>query len=205
MFMPKTDEFTAAERIWIEDQIRPQTDMTPKHGVLAGGLLETEAGWRPVETLRPGDRLHTFDGGLRPLRLVTELEVPAFMGEVIRVAGGAFNACSDILLLPGQPIFTDHRAVQDVLDLPGALISASDLDGYDGCHRMRLPKPVSAYALTFDEDEVIYANSGLRLHCPGSDASPRESFDRLTRTQTKALLDLMATGAIWSDGAALAA
>ena len=77
-------------------------------GIVAGTLVETETGWLPVENLRIGTRVHTLDGGLtRVLALDRRSLAPQAETSLIHVPGGHFDACSDLMLVPGQHVLLD--------------------------------------------------------------------------------------------------
>ena len=64
MFMPNVRQFEAAQPI---DTPSNRTAAAPRAGIRGTTLIETAEGWRPAETLRPGDSLATWDGGFRPV------------------------------------------------------------------------------------------------------------------------------------------
>ena len=72
MFMPSTSAFANADRAVLN--VLPP--LRQAAGLTTGSLIETAAGWRAVETLVPGDRVQTFDGGLRAIRRVARRGLP---------------------------------------------------------------------------------------------------------------------------------
>ncbi len=54
----------------------PYADLPKFHCFAPGTLIDTAAGLRPVETLRPGDRVLTYDAGLQPLVWTGGARVP---------------------------------------------------------------------------------------------------------------------------------
>ena len=65
-------------------------------------MVESAAGWQTVESLAPGMRVQTLDGGLaRVLRLTKRTIRPSDDLVLIHLPGGCLDACSDLLLLPG--------------------------------------------------------------------------------------------------------
>ena len=77
-------------------------------GLVAKTLVETADGWKPVELLRRGEALQTQDGGLaRVLAVDRQILMPATHPLLVHVPGGAFDACSDLLLLPDQLVLLD--------------------------------------------------------------------------------------------------
>ncbi len=136
-------------------------------GLIAGTLVETKAGWQPVETLRLGDSVQTLDGGLaRILALDRRSLLPEPETAPLLIPGGSFDACSDLLILPGQHLLLD--TLDDAAtDAPFAMIPALALQGRHGVVRHASRDAVQIITPLFADEEVIYANSGVLLHCPG--------------------------------------
>lgn len=136
-------------------------------GIVAGSLVETAGGWRPVETVGSGMRLATFDGGMRPVASVTRWLLPAGTA-LVHVPGGAFSACADLLLPAGQPVLLPTGAAEEVLGEAFAFVPAAVLIGRQGVDVLRCGAPVEAVTLGFAEDEAVWVNSGVLLHAPGA-------------------------------------
>ncbi|MBC7141412.1 MAG: Hint domain-containing protein [Rhodobacteraceae bacterium] len=210
MFMQNATDFRAAEKISLSLHglnILPDFGAS---GLLAGSLVETERGWRPVETLARGARIATYDGGFCPVTRVERHHVwPAAGAEVIHVPGGALDNCSDFSLLPGQHLLVTSQVAEEVLDCAGALIPASALVGYRGITRQGLVRPAEVLSLRFAAEEVVYVNSGALIHCAadGPEATEARSayFEVLDEARAQAMLALIAAGAMTSDGLVRAA
>ena len=137
-------------------------------GLIAGTLLETRAGWQPVETLRVGDAVQTLDGGLaRILGLDRRVLQADAQTTVIKINGGCYDACSDLLVLPGQHLLLDAVDAAQSGSAPYALIAALALLGTPGAQRHANTEAIEIITPMFADEEVVYANSGLLLHCPG--------------------------------------
>lgn len=137
-------------------------------GMLAGTLVETATGWRGVETLRMGDLVQSLDGGLARVLAVDRSTLRAHMGQaVIALPGGAFDACSDLHLLPAQHLLIDTLGDAALPDDAFALIPALALQGHAGCSRRYLMREIEVITPMFAEEEILWANSGLLIHCPG--------------------------------------
>ena len=137
-------------------------------GLVAGTLLETQAGWRPVQTLRIGDAVQTLDGGLaRILGLDRRILTADGLATLIKIDGGHFDACSDLLLLPGQHVLLDTLDDPQMDGSPFAMIAALALLATPGARRTPLGTSVEVITPMFADEEVVYANSGVLLHCPG--------------------------------------
>ena len=119
MFMQDITRFAAAPV-----QVGHITQIASAHtsfGLVAGTLVETGAGWRGIETLHIGESLYTLDGGLARIVAMNRREV--LPGEpVIRIAGGHFDACSELFLMPGQDLILDTMGLTEA---PYACLSAS--------------------------------------------------------------------------------
>ncbi len=159
----------------------PQRLVTPvTTGLIAGTLVETKTGWQPVETLTIGDALQTLDGGLaRILALDRRAFRPEPETAPLLIPGGSFDACSDLLLLPGQHLLLDTLD-DTTTDAPFAMIPALALQGRGGVNRHFTAETLHILTPLFADEEVIYANSGVLLHCPGlldgANSFPDNSF-----------------------------
>ncbi|MDO9526479.1 MAG: Hint domain-containing protein [Gemmobacter sp.] len=169
MFLQRPDQFANAQvsaaRLFTRRHI-PSPDPS---GLIAGTRVETETGWQAVETLHPGMRVHTLDGGLRPLVRVDRASLPAGSARVFRVPGGAFGACADLMMLAGQHLLMQTGDPRP--ECARALVPAAALDGIQGCAPIQSTHPVDIVTLTFADEEVIYANTGVRVVCPGDKAA----------------------------------
>ena len=163
-------------------------------GLVAGTLVETAHGWRDVASLRIGDAIQTLDGGLsRILGLDRRVLRPEPETSLIRIPGGCHDACSDILLMPGQHVLKDTLDDPTCHGAPFVLLPAfaMTVDAYVTRH---FPDAeVEVITPLFADEEVIFANSGVLLHCPGvidgAGKPPLESFfPRLDSLDARAFL-----------------
>jgi hypothetical protein len=163
-------------------------------GILAGTLLETATGWRGVETLRMGDLVQSFDGGLAKVLAVQRRTLRPEMGQaVIAVPGGVLDTCADLQLLPGQHLLVDTCGDEFLPDDAFALIPALALEGRQGCTRRYALRDIEVITPMFASEEILWANSGLLIHSPGiadgADARPASDFfPRLDVAAARALL-----------------
>jgi hypothetical protein len=149
--------------------VAPHAALAPRlAGIIAGTLVETVAGWRPVETLCRGDLVQTLDGGLRPVVALGRGRIsPTEVRALVHLPGGLFSAAADMWLLPGQPLLIDTWDMPDLTQAPRALVPARALKAIGAAIRP-LTRPVEVISPVFADEEVIWANSGLLLHCPGT-------------------------------------
>lgn len=166
-------------------------------GLLAGTMVDTEFGWRRVESLVPGDRVQTFDGGLRPLTAVqhSEIDQPLGMGvNLVNVPAGVLDNCSDINLLAEQRVLLDLAEAEDRFGTPLVLVPAAALEGWNGVTCRESMAFTTAVSLVFADEEVLFANTGVLLHCPTPDIAegPEVSgfFTALNFNQSRFLLGL---------------
>jgi hypothetical protein len=168
-------------------------------GLVAATLVETRAGWRAAGTLAVGDAVHTLDGGLRRIvALDRAWLMPDTGAGVIDLPGGAFGNDDDIALLPGQHLLTDlfptDAGVGGIPDALAVLLPAAALDGYHGARRRPARQPVEVVTPMFEDEEYVWAASGLLLYCPaalaGAHAAPSANgmFPRIGEPTARRLL-----------------
>lgn len=150
-------------------------------GLVAGTRVETEAGWVPVEKLTDGLRVHTLDGGLARILGIDRRRLwPETQGALVHVPGGVFDICSDAMLLPGQHILIDTLGDDSYGQAPYLMVPAVALAVHPRVHREMPDLTVDIITPLFAEEEVIFANSGMMLHCPsmidGAGRFPENSF-----------------------------
>ena len=163
-------------------------------GFTAGTLVETASGWQPVETLTLGARVQTLDGGLtRVLGIDRRILRPETATALIRLQGGSHDACSDLALMPGQHLLIDTLGDAEYPDAVAVLIPAAALIGRHGANRLYPARPLEIITPMFAQEEVVWANSGVLLHCPaittGADQHPgADFFTRLDCAAARTLL-----------------
>ncbi|SPH18735.1 hypothetical protein DEA8626_02277 [Defluviimonas aquaemixtae] len=199
MFMKHSTHFEPAEKITLARLGVGHVTEPVSAGLLVGSLVETTSGWRPVETLKQGMRVATYDGGFRPVvRLGRRRLSPDGPRKIIHVPAGTIDNCSALNLLPDQHVFLASQAAEEVLDTAGALLPAGALVGYRGIVARPVAAPVEVLTVRFDEEEVVYVNSGALLHCPtarpdaGDGRVRSEFFEVLDEPRARAMLALIA-------------
>lgn len=186
MFLKDFTRTVPAHPVFTARTARPET------GLVAGTLVDTETGWRDAMTLRVGDRLHSWDGGLVRIAALDRRPVPAGTA-ALRLPGGMLGTCADLILLPGQHLLVETLEDPTLPDAMAVLVPASALAGRRGVTSVSLPASEAVLPL-FAEEEAIWAQTGVLLHCPGlSDdpaALPGEGFfPRLSPVAARAFLD----------------
>ncbi|MCA0274091.1 MAG: Hint domain-containing protein [Proteobacteria bacterium] len=169
MFMQHIRQFERAEPVRPLDTLlarRPRRD-----GIPGATLVETVTGWRRADSLRPGDRVATWDGGLRELQALNSGRMEA--GEtLVRVPGGALDNCSEVWLHAGQLVLIRSPFAAAILDAEAVLLPAAALIGFGGISLAMPAKAQNLVSLHFEADELIFAASGLCLHAAPANAAP---------------------------------
>ena len=143
-------------------------------GLIAGTLVATEMGWQPVEDLRTGDRVVTFDNGMRPLKAVristlwtAQTSAPRSVWP-LQVPTKALGNREVITLLPDQTVLIESDAAETLYGDPFMMVSAGVLEGFNGIKRVPPKREMIIVALEFEHDEVVYAHGTTLVHCPNS-------------------------------------
>ena len=132
-------------------------------GLVAGTLVETTQGWTPVQNLKIGDAVQTLDGGLARIHALDRRTLtPHADLSLILIPGGCLDACSDLVLVPGQ-----HLLIDTLADAPYALVPAAALTIDPLVRPYDLQAPTEVITMLFADEEVVFANSGVMIHCPG--------------------------------------
>lgn len=152
-------------------------------GLTSGTLVETETGWRPMEKLAMGDRVFTMDGSPRPIRWIARAAYGADLPDIfpeglILVPGGAIGNCQGFYLLPETRILVTGSAVEALSNDSAALLRAADLAGHGGIEPAMPVDGIEIVALGFDDEEIVFANTGVLVHCPpsGRQRTPSRGF-----------------------------
>jgi len=143
-------------------------------GLMHGTRVASTAGWRPVEAVAVGDKVLTFDEGMQTVVRVTR--TPIWHDDVacprhiwpLEVPVGALGNRELILLMPSQSILIESDMAETMFGDPFALIPALALDGVRGICRVPPPSGAEAITLHFEEEQVVFANSGAMFFCPPS-------------------------------------
>lgn len=184
---------------WKELKSPTRRKPRPEGGFLQGTQLATADGWRPVETIRPGDMVLTFDHGLQPV--VQTLRVTAWDTETLNpreampilVPVGALGNRAPLSLLPEQPVLVESDAAEVLQGDPFALVPARALDGWRGIRKSVSPPRGIKVVLRFAGDEIVYANGSALMHCPAIDGANGPRYNVLHHAEArKVVLCMMA-------------
>lgn len=132
--------------------------------MLVGTHVMTMDGELPVEFLQPGDRILTRSG----MRRLKQVEVSLVRNaRVVRISHstlGIDRPCADMTVSAAQEILVRDWRAKAFCGTDTAMIAASKLADGEYIRRLMVAE-ARFFALSFDEDVVIYAG-GLELACP---------------------------------------
>ncbi|WP_333828354.1 Hint domain-containing protein [Pararhodobacter sp.] len=181
-------------------------------GMIAGTLVATDLGWQPVEDLQAGDRVVTFDNGMRPLKAVGVSTLWTAANQAPRavwpllVPERALGNRTALTLLPEQAVLIESDEAEAMFGDPFTLVTAASLEGYKGITRVPPSREMKIVTLQFAEEEVVYANGTTLVHCPNArpgrvtSADAMMSFNdnalyfRLPRAQSEMLMMALRNG-----------
>ena len=163
MLMQSATAFDASEMVDLEAALFPSA--LSRTGLIEGTRVEAADGWRPVESLMRGDAVYTYDGGLKEIIAIHREEIrPA---RVLNLPGGVLDNCAEMVLLPGQHVLLEAEAAEAAFGSPFALVPAAALAGFRGTGWANWKaKKAELVTLVFEEEELVWANTGTLLHCP---------------------------------------
>ncbi|MFC3612219.1 Hint domain-containing protein [Lutimaribacter marinistellae] len=127
---------------------------------VAGTLIRTARGERPVEALRLGEMVETRDHGPQPLRWIGRRRVAA-EGEFapIHIRAGTFGRHGDVMVSPQHRILVRDSLAELLFGEAEVLVAARDLVN-DRSVTRRPGGAVTYVHMMFDAHEVVWA-SGL--------------------------------------------
>lgn len=184
----------AGEAIEASSQAVGQNDFgTIATGLIGGTLVATDLGWQPVQDLRAGDRVVTFDNGMQVLRSVRVSSLWTAQADAPRkvwpmqVPAKALGNRAEMTLMPEQAVLIESDQAEELYGDPFMLVSAGTLDGYKGITRVPPQREVTVVTLEFEGDQVVYVNGTLLAHCPTPRVEIVRSADEMMLTGTEGL------------------
>jgi hypothetical protein len=143
-------------------------------GLVAGTKVATQIGWRDVAGVAVGDKVLTFDGGMRTVASI-DRQIIATMGEYthcnawpLLVPTEALGNRDPMIILPQQSIMIESDVAEEVFDDPFAMIPALALEGFRGIKRVPPATQIEIVTLVFAQDEVVFCDIGALIFCPWS-------------------------------------
>jgi hypothetical protein len=168
-------------------------------GMIAGTKVATTNGWAGVETIREGQKVLTFDGGLQTVVAVTRHALIADNHTTdswpLYVPAGALGNREDMTILPHQPVMIESDLAEQMTGDPFAVIPSLALVGFRGITQLRPAEWVEVIQLHFAQDEIVFANIGALFLCHAkadliSDAACF-AYDVLPMDQAEDLVDCL--------------
>lgn len=128
---------------------------------VAGTLIDTPTGPRPVQDLRPGDLVLTLDNGVQPIRWVGSREIEARDNFApIRICAGSYGATADVLLSPQHRVLVRDIWAELLFGESEVLVKAKDLVNHKTVRREETGTPVTYVHLLLDQHNIL-SSSGL--------------------------------------------
>ncbi|MCK0148416.1 Hint domain-containing protein [Marivita sp. S6314] len=165
---------------------------------VAGTMIDTPDGPKPVQDLREGDLVLTLDDGPQPVRWAGSRETEA-MGDFapVVIAAGSYGAQSDVWLSPQHRVLVRDIWAELLFGEAEVLVKAKDLVNGSTVTRVASGTPVTYVHLLFDRHQILNS-SGLasESYLPGPMMS--KSFDAEAQAEILALFpelaDLQSSG-----------
>lgn len=128
---------------------------------VAGTMIDTPDGPRPVHRLEPGDLVKTRDNGPQPLRWIGRRTVPAKGNFApVRIAAGALGDHSTVMVSPQHRVLVQDIMAHLLFEEPEVLAAAKHLVN-DRSIRVVQGGQVEYVHILFDNHEIIRANGLL--------------------------------------------
>ncbi|PRY21185.1 Hint domain-containing protein [Aliiruegeria haliotis] len=149
--------------------------LAPECGLVAGTLVATTTGWRPVEALCVGDEVLTFDDGVQVVKGVTRRLYPmnqkarASVRPLLSVPAGMIGNRRPLLTLAGQALVIESDLAEELLGDPFAPVQAMRLDGAQGVRRVLPEEAVVVVTLGFEQDQVIFIEGNALAICEAAE------------------------------------
>ena len=161
--------------------------MTAGDGFLNETHVISNLGWRSVDALCIGDRVLTFDNGMRPIIEIQRetlqfgsVALPKHLWPVLVPKGALLNR-REIMVAPDQGVFLESDLVSDTRGDPFAVVPARSLVGFRDIDQERPSQDMVLTTLGFAQDEVVYAEGGMLAYCPKARQILSDDADDLTQ------------------------
>jgi len=175
-------------------------------GLIAGTIVSTLEGWRPVEAVAKGDVVVSFDNALQRVVNVHCVTIdpdtlPRHKRFLLKVPASVLGNREDILLLPAQEVALETDFAEAVYHDPFTLVPALLLEGSAGIERVAMEAPFTIHMLTFEQEQLLLVAGMALVACRNeADFSPlamAKGVDRAdyARLSTEALEDIVAAWA----------
>lgn len=141
-------------------------------GLVTGTKVATSGGWRPVETIAPGDKVLTFDAGMQEVTQISRGVLwqgtepcPRHLWPLMVPAGALGNA-QPMLILPEQSVVIESEVGEQLYGDTFTLVPAAALEGFRGIVRIEPVETTGVVTLYFGCDQVVFGSAGALFFCP---------------------------------------
>jgi hypothetical protein len=151
-----------------------------------GTLVETDIGPLPIETLRIGDKVATFDNGLQKIKWIGKREVEATgLDAPIVFEPGALGNYRRLTVSPQHRMVMNDWRTEMYFGQPEVLVAAVHLVNGTTIRQVSQPK-ITWYHMLFERHEIIFAE-GIRTESLHLGAEALGRLDPVSRAQILAL------------------
>ncbi len=152
---------------------------------VAGTLILTSTGLRPVETLAVSDMVLTQDNGLQAIRWIGNKSVPATGAFApIRISKGTLGTDADLLVSPQHKILVSGQMAELLFAHSEVLVAAKHLVNDHSIRQQDDGGNVHYFHLLFDRHELIWSNGILtESYHPGPETMDGFDLDAQTEIQ----------------------
>lgn len=126
---------------------------------VAGTPILTDKGPIPIECLTVGDRVHTMDNGLQPIRWIKSKTVPGHgRFAPYRIASGHFGATADVYFSPAHRILVRDWRADLFFGESEVLVPINALLKHTGI--TRAPRQtVTYFHMLFEQHQIVFSNA----------------------------------------------
>lgn len=163
---------------------RPARRSRPQAGgFLPDTLIESDRGFIQVRDVKIGDKIYTLDGGCQEVKSISH-SVPR-LTTLVHVPAGALGNDVDLMLPSDQMVALELDTAERLFDVALVMTRLISLVGYKGISPA-MPERMARIHLKFQEEELVWAESGMLLQVAGD--SLDSAFRKLSLTETRQIL-----------------
>jgi hypothetical protein len=158
---------------------------------VAGTMIQTEAGERAIETLKPGDMVMTLDHGLQPLRWIGQATHRAWgKAAPVRLQAGALGDHGEIWLSQNHRVMLTSVWAELMFGENEVLVHAKELVNDRSVRIIEDGREVTYVHLLFNEHEIVMTD-GLASESYHPGRQTMDGFDAETRDEILGLMPNM--------------